>query len=212
MSPDHPKASSKLAGRGLMGGILLFATSAWVACQPGDLDCCQAFDGGFGGAGGAGTNTGGRSGTGGAPATGGGSGGTVTPMPTTAIPNCTKYPTLAKMDEFFAMRCGMPAGCHESQASAWSDLKAPNVWMRMLDADPKFSCKTGGKMINKGAPANSLILSKTKMVMCPPGSSDGISSTTMPPMGTMGQPVLTAEEAKCLTNFVHLAAGTTPPP
>ncbi len=215
--PRDGRSAVRRVGVGVGAGVGLIFATTWLSCSPGTLapefDCgkpnCgidpggapQPTGGGMGG--GMGGTSGGMAGRGG----GGGGGAAVAVNANTPLTKCPKYPTLGKMDDFFAMRCGTATLCHATGAP-WTDLKMPAVWMRLLDKKPVVSCDMG-KIIDKATPANSIMLAKTKQMMpvCPPNTGTVIG-TVMPPLNnTEKQPPLTAEEVACIENFVTAAAG-----
>lgn len=202
----------RVAGVGTAIGAVIFGALI-ASCAPGKLPCdkdeqwrmvCDAEDVGQGGSGGGGGGQGGASGMGGGPSgMGGAPSGEVTAA--TEI-DCAAYPTVGKMDDFFAMRCGVNATCHQNPVP-WSDFKSADVFKRMLDIAPKASCTGGGKLIDKANWANSVVLLKTKTpVMCPPGATT--PGTIMPPpnLPPMMDP-LSPAELTCLENFVKKVAG-----
>jgi hypothetical protein len=201
-----------VAGVGLVAGLLTLATSAWISCSPGALNCddfnnCEPIGGGAAGSGGGSTT----------PPPKGGSGGSAPAAAvsaTTAIPGCPTYPTLADMDKFIAMRCGGKAGmqsaCHGTTGAPFGDYSKANAWMWALDKKAVLTC-TGdnGKFIDKANPLNSLFWLKVANMMpkCPGGSS---ANAVMPFQDAQMIPALTAAEQTCMKNFVTVAAGKTP--
>lgn len=131
---------------------------------------------------------------------------------------CPEYRTLADMDRFFVQRCGVNVACHTA-ALPWSDLKTPNVWLRMLDKAPVSVCaESMMKMIDKVDPEKSLILLKVNadpmMSKCSNPRNELWGDPMPPPLQKQNIPVksppLTAEERACIRNFVHVAAGFVP--
>jgi hypothetical protein len=202
----------------------LVAASVLQGCQPGKLcdkeeysDLCANPPTGGTGGGGVGGGGSGGGGTG-----GGGSGGNrdggameMAAAPVnddTPVADCADYNTLGKMDTFFAMRCGSDGACHTSPgATAWTDMKMPKVYSRLLNVAPKFAC-TADKMIDPGDWSKSVLLVKVRdaMPLCKNGSKAG--TTVMPPplaaqAQAMKQDPLTDAEKTCLENFVRAAAG-----
>lgn len=179
-------------------GLVALATGTWLSCAPGTVDCtkvnCSDLAGGEGGGGGG----------------GGGAGGTSASISAdTEVANCSKFSTLGAADAFFGERCGVATACHATGAP-WSDFKAANVFMRMLDAKPKVDC-TSSKMLDKANWMKSLILAKTSQATpaCPSGDSPG---TQMPPAEKDQAiqdkvPALTADEKTCVEEFVKAATG-----
>jgi hypothetical protein len=200
-----------VAGVGLVAGLLMLATSAWISCSPGALDCDSFNCDGTASAGG---STGGG---GSAQPPKGGSGGSApaaSVSASTAIPGCPTYPTLGDMDKFIAMRCGGKAGmqtaCHGVTGAPFGDYSKANAWMWALDKKAILTC-TGdnAKFIDKANPLNSLFWLKVSSMMpkCPGGSS---ANAAMPFQDAQMIPALTAAEQTCMKNFVTVAAGKTP--
>src|SRR4029079_9839958 len=129
----------------LVSGLSVLGAAAWLSCQPGELPCddpkwqqeISACKGGNAG------------GTGGSPM-GGAGGGTTTVDRNSEVKDCAQWKTLGEMDKFFVNRCAAGGGaegaqCHVStNAAAWTDFTAADVWMRLKDQSPKLSCKGGG--------------------------------------------------------------------
>lgn len=141
---------------------------------------------------------------------GNGGGGNTSPPPgNTPVPGCGVYDTVAKMDDFFALRCGN-ANCHAPLfAVAWQDFQSPNVWMRMFNKQSAATCDRKARVIDAAHPENSMMLVKTKQMtpMCPPGTS-GLAGTLMPtPRNMEGVAPLTDAEVNCLQNFVNAVVG-----
>ncbi len=197
----------------MVAGLSLLGGAAWLSCQPGELPCdstpeWQQICAKTGGAGGSG-------GSGGGMPMGGAGGGPVVDR-NTPVKDCTQWKTLGEMDKFFLNRCAAGGGtegaqCHvSSNAAVWSDFTAADVWSRLKDKEPKISCK-GAKMINSGTWGDSVILAKVKAgtgtPMCPPGGSN--PGVGMPPQATFTpkMDLLTADETKCLENFLKAIAG-----
>jgi hypothetical protein len=191
--------------RGLYRGMrvaavgLLVSSLAIGACQPGTLDCkvvtCRNPN------------------PQGDPPDGGGAdmapssevvgkdaGSTATPQVNaqTQVPGCTAYPTLGSMDQLFAAKC-TTSGCHS--VPTLMDLKAADVWQRLLDMPTKFAC-TGEKVIDPAAPAKSVLATRSAT---PPKCASGAAAPT--PMPPAGSTPLTPEELACIEAFVKAAAG-----
>jgi hypothetical protein len=201
----------------LVTGLSLLGGAAWPSCQPGELPCdlpewqdLQACKGGAGGMGGSGGTT---------PMGGAGGGGAMVTKDT-EVKDCNQWKTLGEMDRFFTARCAAGGGsegasCHvTTNAAAWSDLASPDIWKRVKDVDAKFSCK-GAKLINSKTWSESVIWAKVQPgdgpPTCPPGGST--PNVRMPPQDGTFKPVmavLSADELKCLENFLRAIAGTPP--
>jgi hypothetical protein len=130
------------------------------------------------------------------------------------VANCTKYPTLGKMDEFFAARCGLDGLCHNtSTAGLWKDLKTPKVWERMIQPGVKSGAAVcaDSKIIDTTDWDKSVIWLVTRS---PKGTCPDPSKTIarpMPPQDvTPTTPLLTAEENTCLENYLKAIADATP--
>jgi hypothetical protein len=191
--------------------VSLLGGAAWLSCQPGELPCdstpeWQAVCKREGGAGG----------TGGGSPMGGAGGMAPVVNKDTAVMDCAQWKTLGEMDKFFSARCagdGAATQCHVSaNAAAWNDFTAADIWMRLKDQPPKFACKGGGsKLINTATWADSVILAKAKAgagtPMCPAGSNT--PGLGMPPQSTFmpKMDVLSADETKCLENYLKAIAG-----
>jgi hypothetical protein len=208
------QANRMFGAQATVAGLITFGFLL-AGCQPGALPCdkdpewqaiCKGnADGGpMGGSGTGGSGTGG-SGTGGASGTGG-SGMPTAKTKDTVVPNCDKYKTLGGMDEFFAMRCGANAACHDAAGgNAWTNLKMPDIWDRLDDVPAKFACR-GDMIIDTGAWEKSVLWRKTRPapVMCA-GPNMGMS-TMPPPAIEPKMPVVTAEEDACLKSFLEVLA------
>jgi hypothetical protein len=147
----------------------------------------------------------------------------------TEVSNCAQYKTLGAMDNFFANRCGIAAACHASEVP-WTNLKAPDVWQRLLNVKPKAVCnKTDasktviGSLIDGNNWENSILLAKSKHPpTCPPGTDANPMSAgdPMPPtkqkQASLGVPEanlqddLSDAERVCIAGFVRAAAGQNP--
>ena len=198
-------------------GVLVVGVWLLAASQAGELPCTKddewkaicAGSKASGGSGGGGTGTGGGGGSsGGAQGDAGGTGG----MPAavnkdTPIANCSKYPTLGKMDDFFAMRCGVAVNCHNAMAP-WTNMALTDSWMVLKDAVPKIDCKSD-KIVDSTTWSKSLVWVKTRKPgppACP--TAGGIPGTIMPPPEMMPKmDALTADEDMCLQGFLKAIAG-----
>jgi hypothetical protein len=147
----------------------------------------------------------------------------------TEVINCAQYKTLGAMDNFFANRCGIASGCHASEVP-WTNLKAPDVWQRLLNLKPKAVCnKTDanktvvGSLIDGNNWENSILLAKSKNPpSCPPGTDANPMSAgdPMPPtkqkQASLAVPAadlqddLSDAERVCIAGFVRAAAGQNP--
>jgi hypothetical protein len=212
------KQISRLGGS---AGVLVVAGLLLATCQAGELPCTKddewkaicagskASGGSGGGSGGSGGSTGGA---GGSPSDAGGTGGkpaTGALTKDTPIPNCSMYPTLGKMDDFFAMRCGVANGCHnEVGGSAWSNLKVTDAWMTLKNVTAKFSCKDD-KLIDGTTWDKSVIWRKTRTPGPPMCAGSGLTMSIMPPpLLDPKMDALSADESTCLQNFLKAIAGT----
>jgi hypothetical protein len=204
-------------GFGLLFVSCMVAAVVVQGCQPGKLcdkdeyqELCenpQLGGTGGGGSGGGGTGGGGSGGN----RDGGGMEMLKVVTRDTPVADCpNEFNTVGKMDAFFKMRCG-PDGsnCHTPAfAIAWRDFNTADVWMRMADPATKTAACAGSRIIDNRNWASSLMLAKVKdPVACPPGST-GAAGLRMPPPGMvpMMNP-LSADELKCLENFVRAATG-----
>ena len=205
----------RVAGVGTAIGAVMIG-SLWLACQPGTLPCdnptpewkdvCALPDDPPPPSG-----TGGVSGMSGGG--GGGAGMSGTPMPPTKdtpIPGCAKYPTLGKMDEFFATRCGSDGACHTTPGAAvWKDLKMPDIWDRMRTVKSSVDCG-GAAMIDTTAWDKSLlwVITRSPKAPCPNG---GMIIRLMPPQEPANvmpkEALLSADENTCLEGFLKVLAG-----
>jgi hypothetical protein len=197
-------------------GVLVVGVWLLAGCQAGELPCTKdeewkaicAGSKASGGSGGGGTATGG-SGGGGAQGDAGGTGGmpAATVNKDTPIANCSKYPTLGKMDDFFAMRCGVAVNCHNAMAP-WTNMALTDSWMVLKDAVPKIDCKSD-KIVDSTTWSKSLVWVKTRKPgppACP--TTGGIPGTIMPPPEMMPKmDLLTADEDACLQGFLKAIAG-----
>jgi hypothetical protein len=200
-------------------GLLLFGCTAAAVvvqgCQPGKLcdkeeytELCDNPQ--LGGTGGGGTGGGGTGGGGAGGNRDGGGMEMAAVNASTPVPDCPEYNTLGGMDEFFGKRCGHETACHTmAGANAWSDLKMPNIYSRMLNTAPKFAC-IPDRMLDPADWQKSVLLVKSRDAMpkCKNGSTAG--TTAMPPPlaaqgSTVKQDPLTDAEKKCLENFVRVA-------
>ena len=146
----------------------------------------------------------------------------------TEVLDCAQYKTLGAMDNFFASRCGIASGCHASEVP-WTNLKAPDVWQRLLNLKPKAVCnKTDANKIVMGSLIdgknwkNSILLAKSKRPpSCPPGTDANpmIAGDPMPPTKRSRrlavpqadlQDALSDAERVCIEGFVRAAAGQNP--
>jgi hypothetical protein len=219
----HADRNLRNSGVGLAG--LVVASWLLAGCQPGSLPCTKddewaaickgdaamsnnggSGNGGSGNGGTGGSSTGGSAtgGTGGG--TGGSGGGAVTKD--TPIANCSAYPTLGKMDDFFAMRCGAANACHnETGGAAWNNFKVADVWKTLKNTATIFACKPG-KVIDGTTWDKSVMWRKTRQPGPPMCVEGGLPGTIMPPPGsTPPTPVLTPDEDTCLQGFLKAIAG-----
>lgn len=198
---------TRAAGVALMAGLGFLATSAWVSCSPGSLDCAK-FDcpDGTGGAGGS-AATGG----------GGGMGGSGPPP----IPAACGTLMIANVNDvetkLIASRCGtgpMGATCH-SNTFPPTGLHMPAM-IRTKLVDKKSTLCKDDFLINKANPAKSFVLAKVKgtgstmfkEVDCPTNPSPMTQSAKMPYRGPpMPAEPFSPAEIECFEWYVNAVAG-----
>ena len=204
------QATRTVGAKAAMAGLILSGVLL-AGCQPGVLPCdkdqewqaiCKGNADALPAAGGGSGN--GGSGQGGSSGGSGGNGGTALTKDT-AITGCDKYKTLGAMDDFFAMRCGSNAACHDGAgASAWTNLKMPDVWSRLKNTPAKFSCR-GDNIIDGTSWDKSVLWRKTRMpVMC--AGANPAMSVMPPPAIEPKMPMLTTAEDDCLKGFLKAIA------
>ena len=189
---NHAHQTRMMVGVGTAVGAVMVLGSVLVGCAPGTIcdkagyeEQCMNPVGGTGGSGGGGSGgSGGSGGTGGSRDGGGMEAAGATVGPSTAVANCTMYPTVGKMDDFFKARCGTNSACHDNMI--WTDMKSANAYTRMIDKPANFTCRTTAgttKLINKQNWRQSFIYVKTHEMMpgCPDGSTSPMLNTIMPP-------------------------------
>jgi hypothetical protein len=190
-------SQQRTAGVGMAVGALIFGSTLWISCQPGELPCDQndQWRALCDQPAGAPTPP-----PPAAPPPGGQPAPTGSVSAATPIMNCTQWPTLGDMDKFFANRCGVNATCHAAM-SPWTDMQKTGVWERFKTEKAKITC-SGSQLVNTANWRESVIWIKTQTPATCPGGAPG--GQTMPPQ-MLYEPkmmALTPAELTCLEGFL----------
>jgi hypothetical protein len=197
-----------VAGMGVLATSILFATSSWLSCSPGVLDCDSVSAQACGNAAGAG-GTPGTGGTGG----GGGAGPTITlatPISGCALPGITNVGEFET--KFIAVRCGK-AACHSTPPTFAPDMAAPEIFKRLYNKTVVYAATTCNKTTDKyidpaGDPANSFLVVKVRDTMpkCPSGTAGGLQMPFNEMPGPNAGPLNEMEKA-CVVAYAKAVAG-----
>jgi hypothetical protein len=185
--------TSRVAGVGLVVGLIALSVSGWMACSPGEIVCedkkvmigCP--------------DNGGAGGTGGV-------------TPNTEDPGCMALgiKSAAEVEsKFIAPKCGA-SGCHQAIFPPRNLNNVSMIKSAMVGKKAMVLCKTDS-YVDTTDPSKSFILAKVKAmgdtVVCPSGGKADSGGSRMPnkvgaPAGTVGDP-LTDDEVSCLTWWVN---------
>jgi hypothetical protein len=194
---------ARVAGMGVMAGLIVAATSSWLSCSPGELDCSVVNKPPC-------TPVSGAGGTGGDPPMGGTGGGTPGGITlSTPIAGCsmTGVGTVGDFEtKFIVPRCGK-VGCHTPGAVFQPDMAGPEIFKRLVNRTVSYSMTTCNKTADKYidtavAPEQSFMVIKVRdpMPKCPSGAPGGLP---MP----FGEPALNDMEKACVLAYVKAVSG-----
>jgi hypothetical protein len=200
--------TTRVAGVGMVVGLIALASSSWLSCAPGTLDCDKVSigecapntGGGPGGSGDIGGGGGGGVGGGGGTAqTGGQPPSSCTGM---GINNQGDFES-----KFIAPRCGM-MGCHQAIFPPRNLDNVANIQKALVGVKGMVLCKNDS-YIDTANPMNSFVLAKimapTADVKCPSGGAANSGGTRMPnktgSAGTAGDPLM-PDELDCFKWYV----------